>query len=362
MTDPVLTILTTPSPTILEDLEAEILRQFPGLEYHEMHWNIGLTTAWGTWIRFALAKPASLEWMDDATHANVIRLLTVGPYHGNPWGSRPPLMVSTETAVSLTRTGHLRYLSIYNWFNEKVLPMSTYLAILRVDGDFLWSETSRRIGDTRYPEAERRELLPYVSCDTLNRNLYDIVAWTIAGKISVEFCRELLKKWGTGRGHYSPREVYNAAKLVGAYTMSCITHYSTLQQVINPLSNWTAGPRPTWFSLDLLADLNPRHSMNKDRKIDSAEWNLARAQRVFALIVGMGGGELRIGAPDPDDPFVARRRQIVRFLQLAAHMPLELQAILAARSMGSGRTTLTLPDYAVRWALGIWAWPGPILV
>lgn len=349
---------------LVEELEDAIIASNKVLDYNEESYGWDADES-------VVDNELSSAWLDaaltanipDLIHADVIRLTRICDVGTN--FVRPFVVsISPVTAVKLVECGMLdlwdSYISLSFltpaalkaaceiWRHTESFPKEdTYQ-----EYDFAHVVTATRPGVS---VADRLDLLNWLA-DNFSSYQFIQRVLTEAAKdykgADSEFLRGVIACYARKYQWSDPRQIYHA--------VGCLCRHKAVEKYHQPFfaihSPWS--PLETdydmiadWQSGDYRSELNPK-------------WNWARSLRLFALMVAVSDDYLVVVAdPTPTNAILKRQKRaaatwIMRYFAIARQLPMELQGLLALVTMDSKCTILTLaPDFALRWALGIWIPP-----
>lgn len=306
----------------------------------------------------------------DVIHADLITLFRAGYFCESQWPMLP--VISHVTAIRLP---HVFCVEHY-WICE-TLTLRALIAVIRTwrhsaimdavitdeeSGQFL-AFLANCVNGSDESEGQRYELLlTLVEIGMPLKLFHDIVLesghFYAQGLVSDLWLLTVIDVWG--REKYpdaTERKIYAAAGL--EFARRFITIDKRAETWVHFMDMTDHGGD---VNFDIMVDQGSIHRLLH-------VWpkcQLARAHRVLALMVMSNEGEFftRLTAPKiPTDALLKHRlRQkangAIRYFAIAAALPLELQMILALRTMElRGETMGRLEDTAARWALGLWKRP-----
>lgn len=305
----------------------------------------------------------------DAIHADLIELFR-STLFCELHTMRPPA-VSHVTALRLPHVFCVEHYWICETLTLRALiaVMSTWrrseimnTVIADEESGHFLAFLANRVNDEDEPEWHRHEFLLMLAEIGMPLKLFhDIVVASAhlykEGKVSDTWLRTVIDVWGYV--HWpknTERTVYRNAGVHFDHRFIAIDNRPEMWAHFIDMTDRGV------VNFDILADNNNIHRLLHVWP----KYQLMRAHRVLALMVMSNEGEFftRLTAPKiPTDVLLKHRlRQkangAIRYFAIAAALPLELQMILALRTMElRGETMGRLEDTAARWALGLWKRP-----
>lgn len=346
MLEDLMRILRKPeSPTILEDVNAAI---------QSAHYNTLTVTRNGLGpFSYALSTQ-----FPDAVHADLLYMLWYAGFRGDLDSNN--YMLSEATVARLATTSLVRcFDSGINWYKFSPRNMAIAMRVWRDTNQFYFADGTAKeiLKNSKWPEEDRAVLLETVREFHWPRILSDV------------FCHAL-EQWFYGKGSpgwvhltattwarcydskISERDVYIFIgrelhyRDTSGYDMAALRHFAD-----------TSRMRGATRDLVMIAD------WEEVGREDWSCWRRQRACRILAMVVMLSDGLLQwreITLIDTVGRITEARRvaQIARYFRIALRLPLELQTVLALRTMRHGGMVIEhLPDYACHWVLGIWKRP-----
>lgn len=364
-----------PAEQFIEDLEVAMRAVMGDSTYNEKeyHWNCDsellqsdlCAAKMNAWMRIVLTTNYS-----DEVHFQVIRLVRWWTSY-NTWDGIST--ISSVTAGLLAECGLFRRLlgSVLKLSNLTVAAQAAaFRAWRRVDSD---GYTDLMVGKYFFRDfftdalsaAECFDLLDAIGPEMMKHSfLYGSVC-AILDKFetpipcfSSEFFAEVVKRCGYDT---ATREGYQR---LGRYATEWSPATCLTLAAPHHLFDVSCLSGREWHDEDMIAD-RPLFTLKGE---DCVVWWRVRCQRIYALIV-LASDDPLLKVCDDVTLLVSRGRVLrvekiaalkraARFFRIATRLPLELQAVLAYRTLGQLETIMPEPEKHVwRWALNLWCRP-----